>query len=55
VSTKPQVSGRAAGESACRPGSVTPGFLTCCYSPAWPSDLRRHYVRLRDTAARFES
>src|SRR6266702_8371232 len=28
-----------AGEPACRPGSVRPGFLTCRYSPANSSDL----------------
>ena len=29
------------GEPACRPGSVTPGFLTCRYSPGVPSGLRK--------------
>jgi hypothetical protein len=30
---KSQVRAKAAGELACRPGSVIPGFVTCGYSP----------------------
>jgi len=33
MNAQPHARGRAAGESACRPGSVSPGFLTCGYSP----------------------
>jgi hypothetical protein len=46
---------QAAGESACRPGSVTPGFLTCGYSPGTAAGLRKHYGSLRGNTAGFGS
>jgi Phage integrase family len=43
----------AAGEPACRPGSVTPRFLTCHYSPGRPSGLHGCHVTLRDLTGLF--
>ena len=53
MSAKPQVSGGAAGELACRPGSLTPGFLTCRDSHGTSPGLRRHYGSLRGNTGRF--
>jgi len=39
----PQARAWAGGESACRPGSVTPRFLTCRDSPGTRSGLAIHF------------